>query len=366
MGYLYPMNKRPICFLSSLPPPNGGISTWTKKIVDSGLPDGTELLVCNTNINPGRAKLNIVTELSRTFRIMVRLSYQLIVNKPKLVHMSCSLSPIGVFRDLFFVIYVRLFRIPVVSHYRGNLIDFPGHYFYGLSGRALRSLVTSSEVNIVENLPSYKMINEMRLNPETLFLLPNFVEDSLISKEKKENFVSVSSRYRALFVGRITQNKGIKELLVVATHFPNIDFFLLGYLEQDVRAIIDSFPKNIILLGDVSPEVVPYEMKKSDFLLFPSYTEGFPLAVVEAMAVGLPVIATRVGGIPEMIDEGLGGLLVEPRDAGALSEAIRKLFSDRTLSEKMGEYNRKKCFQYYRYSVVIQQLISIYNNVLHK
>jgi glycosyltransferase involved in cell wall biosynthesis len=106
------------------------------------------------------------------------------------------------------------------------------------------------------------------------------------------------------------------------------------------------------------------EMAQSDFLIFPSYSEGFPLTVLEAMSLSLPVIATSVGALPEMVTEEEGGYLIPPRSADALISAIEKLIAHPEKMIAMGEFNKKKSFAQYRYSVVITQLLTIYNDIL--
>ena len=349
-----------------MPPPLGGIAVWTKKIVGEGLPDGSPISLIDTKIRGERNIFDKVffsaAEIIRTLNIFSALLYQLLFNSPKLIHLNCSLSTIGVFRELVCVKLAKLFRRPVVIHYHGNVRDFNNKRCRGLSGYALRQLVNNAAINIVANTPSLEQLQQQYAkNPASVVLLPNFVEDAIFNVEKP---ATNTTRPRAIFAGGITQAKGCAEILAIAAQLPAIDFHLFGKMHADMAEKFRQHPENIFLHGEVAHEVLLNEMRHSDFLLFPSWTEGFPLTVLEAMSLGIPVIATSVGGIPEMVNHGQGGFLVAPRDQDALIKAIQDLVASPEQLLAMGKFNQQKSFTQYRYSIVIARLVSIYQNIL--
>lgn len=362
------MKIKPILLISALPPPSGGIATWTQKILETGFPENIPVTLVDTKIRGSRhvaSRVSMsITEIVRNARIFFSMIYQLVMKRPRLVHLSCSLSPVGIFRDLMCAVLARLFMLPVVSHYRGNLPNFNGQRCFGLSQICLRALIRIASVNIVENQFSLTAIQQdSAYHSKLTFLLPNFVNDQVFHEpfEKKSTH---STRYRALYVGWITGTKGCREILAMAQQLSAVDFVLVGKMYADMEALFANPPPNIILLGAQDHPGVLQEMGRSDCLIFPTYSEGFPLSVVEAMSVGLPVISTKVGALPEMIDEGKGGYLVEPQAVDALVQALKKLLTHPELSISMGRYNREKSFREYRYSVVIQRLFDIYQHVL--
>jgi glycosyltransferase involved in cell wall biosynthesis len=364
------MRKKPILYISPLPPPQGGIAVWTKKILGEGLPDGNPIALVDTKIRGSRNIFDAVffsfAEVFRTTRIIGSLLYQLIFNNPKLIHLNCSLSVVGVFRDLICVKLAKLFRLPVVIHYHGNVQDFQSNRCRGLSGYALRELVKDAAINIVANTPSQQKLQLLYANsPDKILLLPNFIEDKIFEFEKPDKSQH-KTRPRAIFGGGITAAKGCAEILTIATQLPTIDFHLFGKMHTDMAPAFQNCPPNIFLHGEVKHDVLLNEMCMSDFLLFPSYTEGFPLTVLEAMSIGIPIIATNVGGIPEMVSEGKGGFLVAPRDVNALLTAIQKMFDHPEQMMVMGKYNKQKSFDRYRYSLVIARLLTIYNKILQE
>jgi L-malate glycosyltransferase len=357
-------SARKVLFLSSLPPPVGGISTWTKKIFDSGLPDGYVPSLVNINL-PNHCRVfkwqGPSHQLVRTVRIFWSLLWQLICHRPHIVHLNCSLSPVGIFRDLLCAFLVRLWKIPIISHYHGNVPDFPRTQYKGLSFRALSTLANVSHSNIVLNKGSlHCMSNIVTDEHSPPVVVPNFIEDDVFVY-RAVGRQAAHERLRILFIGWVTAIKGCREILEVARQLPEADFFLIGPLMADMQTPLQRRPVNVTLSGTLERPEVFRALCASDIFLFPSWTEGFPNAVLEAMAVGLPVVATRVGAIPEMIEDGKGGVLLEQADVASLVRALRTLMDDTSLRVAMGQFNREKSRVHYAYSVVISRLTALYS-----
>lgn len=101
----------------------------------------------------------------------------------------------------------------------------------------------------------------------------------------------------------------------------------------------------------------------ADLFLFASFQEGLPVAVMEAMACGLPIVASAIRGNTDLIDEGKGGFLVEPGDADGFAEAIRRILSDREQLERMKRYNLDKV-RAYSIGAVTEQMAELYRSVM--
>src|SRR5258705_4732124 len=113
------------------------------------------------------------------------------------------------------------------------------------------------------------------------------------------------------------------------------------------------------------PKIVDY-LSASDVLLLPSEQESFGLAALEAMACEVPVVASRVGGIPEVVTDGETGFLSEVGDVDKMADDAAKLLSDPTLRREMGKRARESAISRYRTDIVIPQYIDFYNRVLVK
>ena len=139
-----------------------------------------------------------------------------------------------------------------------------------------------------------------------------------------------------IYVGRIADTKGIRELVVASGQLlaKYADFKLVcigdGPALARLMALRERIDRNgaVVLPGSIAPEEVPAYLQTSDFMVFPSHSEGMPQAVLEAMDCGLPVVASRVGGVPEAVIDGQTGILVEPENAVGLCAAMERMILD--------------------------------------
>ena len=152
-----------------------------------------------------------------------------------------------------------------------------------------------------------------------------------------------------IMVSRIEREKGTRELAkacrgLFAKH-PEFRMVVVGggsaKAELETFANENDFADRLLILGDQPPKRIPKFLQAADLFVLPSYSEGMPQAVLEAMNCGLPVVGTNVGGIPEAVFDSDNGLLVEARNANALESAINHMISDPTFREKAGKRSRE-------------------------
>ena len=101
----------------------------------------------------------------------------------------------------------------------------------------------------------------------------------------------------------------------------------------------------------------------ADVLALPSWTEGLPLVVLEAMALGRPVVATTVGGTPELVSDGETGLLVPPRDVEALTAALKRVLDDGDLRRRLGEAGKRRVAERFSSEAMTRDVLAIYDEV---
>ena len=154
------------------------------------------------------------------------------------------------------------------------------------------------------------------------------------------------NRPRVVMVGRLADGKGFELLIEAADELRDQEasFCLVGegplYEALDEKIKARDLSDQVFLMGyrDDVPEV----LAASDILVLPSYREGTPRVITEAMASGLPVVATDIAGIPEQVADGVSGYLISTGDVSALTNALNTLLSDRQLRERMGEKGQKR------------------------
>ncbi len=182
---------------------------------------------------------------------------------------------------------------------------------------------------------------------------------------------------RILFLGSISYLKSpltlVKSLLLLIEKFPSLQVHLAGkvkethYFAQITRFIRKKkITESIKYLGLLSREKVLKEMEEASILVLPSHQETFPMSIAEAMAAGRPVVATRVGGIPEMIEEGKTGFLIESEDWRGLAEKISLLLRNESLRREMGKKSREKALKLYYPEIVARKTIEIYEKVINE
>jgi glycosyltransferase involved in cell wall biosynthesis len=111
---------------------------------------------------------------------------------------------------------------------------------------------------------------------------------------------------------------------------------------------------------------IPALLAQCDVCVLPSLSEGLPLAVLEAMAAGKPVVACAVGGVPELVADGQTGLLVPPADPQALAAAIRGLLSDPVLARQLAAAGQARVLQDFSIGAMVARITAIYEELLEK
>ena len=199
--------------------------------------------------------------------------------------------------------------------------------------------------------------------------MPNFIDFDWVP-ERSGIALRAGDRIKVIYTGRIWAPKGIAMIARVAERVPDADFQLVGDGPAESRdAFIRDLESRRLLDRVAVLEARPNKdvlalLADADVFFFPSLGEGMPNSVMEAMAVGLPVVASNVGAIPEMIDVPDGGMLLDPQDVDGFAQAIDHLRTHPELRIQMGRYNRMKAQRNYDYDVVVKRLCSIYDNVL--
>jgi teichuronic acid biosynthesis glycosyltransferase TuaC len=154
-----------------------------------------------------------------------------------------------------------------------------------------------------------------------------------------------AERVVGIYVGGLVETKGINELAAAAEPLlrKHPDFQLVCVGDGPSRATLSGLTDHqgrenaVVLPGRVAPDDVPHFLQAADFLVLPSYSEGMPQAVLEAMNCGLAVVATRVGGVPEAVLDGETGLLVEARDIEQLRTALERMIADERFRVAAGQ-----------------------------
>jgi glycosyltransferase involved in cell wall biosynthesis len=284
----------------------------------------------------------------------------------KIVHIHGSHSG-SFFRKLAaFWISKKIFGKKVIYHINASSYDL----FYNKAGNTTKKLVKymMREIDLLICVsPWWKNFYESNFDCKSITIVNNAVgePDNSVVESKDAQFISL------LFLGRVGNRKGIFDLLEVLSEHRDlfegkIKLFIGGDGEIDrLKEIIEKNKLGNIVeyIGWVDDKKKVSYLKKSDAYILPSYNEGLPVSILEAMSYGLPILSTRVGGTPEVLKTGENGFLFEPGDKQAMYEAINSLLQNRDLLAQYGKSSLIKVEPYLPASVAAQ-LINCYTPLL--
>jgi len=344
-----------LLIVGPLPPPLGGVQIVIDMQRHSSLAREFELHVVDTSKrrlrwaveNPTwKTPLYFVRDFSRLARALVRVRPDV-----ALVHAAPSLS---ILRDWVFMVAARLAGAKVVCHYHGTLhARFPSGETR--IGRAIGRLLMSAAHRVIVVGPTYQREMGKAWKRDNLAWAPNMADIALFRNLPADTPAPwlASGERAVLFVGRLSAPKGIYDLFdaiprVIERH-PEARFVLVGVAERDtmepvVRAEAErrGIGARVTFLGSLEGRDKAAAFVTSKMIVVPSWTEAFPLVIPEAMAAGLPVIATAVGAIPDFVKEGEDGFLVAARNPPELADRICRLLGDEGLRLRISERVRER------------------------
>ncbi len=377
------LNSRKLLLAGPLALPGtyiGGIAVLSAQMIHCwDLP--YELVTYNTNTvarDYGSVNRLNVTNVMRVLRNAKDLVRIILREQPGIVHFHTS-RHMALLKDLALVLLLRALGCAVVGHIHHASLPtlFVGQsaFFRRLQVLLLATcfnrIILLSE-NLKRELSSHLGGAARRRFESRSTVLYNFTE---LPEARRQAPRPISEARRLFFSGNVGQQKGVFDLLTAAAHLrsleiPAFELVLAGPFdspaegERLTRLISELRLENLVkLTGPVYGEQKKELFQSSDVFVLPSFGEGVPLSILEAMSYGLPVVATAVGGIPEILEPGQTGFLIAPGNPQALAEALSKLLRDPNLCSSMGAAGRRRIEQSYSPSSFLCQLESIYTGL---
>ena len=363
------MKKPRVLLAGHLAPPMGGIATFCQALLDSTLTDLVDLRFVQTSsrrralASSGKAtSLNIVEAL----RDWGRFFRACLVHRPDIAHI-CSAVGVSFLKNSLCVLFARVMARRVVLHPHCSFDRlYAGPPFWKwYCDRVFR---LSSDVVVLSK--EWLALRD-RLPGMKIHYLPNAIDIRPYQRVVSRRTRADSRQVRLLYMGHLGEVKGTGDLLeafkALAPGEYSFDLELVGDIlpgEDEARFAAAAGEaagpgKTVRLVPPVSGEDKLACFERADIFVFPSHYEGMPMAVLEAMAAGLPVVATAVGGIPELVEDGVNGVLVPPRAPKDLSLALDKLGRDLRLRSRMGGQNALES-QVHHIDLYAEKLAAIY------
>lgn len=355
-----------VVMLGPMPPLIGGMATVVNNLHKSSLAERCKLTVLNNGKTTPEDR-HLISGVASQLRLFAKLMITIRRQRAQILHLH-TCSGFTFWRDCTLMLLARMLRCQVVWHIHGGFFD---------KFVAEMSFCQKALIEIVFKMSSCIIVlsNEWlkRLSPILLTANWQIVSNGVMTPENVGRFSQTKQVF--LFVGNLSRQKGVDDLIVATAvacknGFRGIVHLAGGEtsLGQRMRAeaLIRRFnvQKQVKLLGIISGTKKIKALEQADCFVLPSYVEGLPIAILEGMSYGLPIISTRVGGIPEVITEGVEGLLVDPGNIQDLANAMLVLDQDSELRRKMGKAARNKFEEKYSIEHMVEKIYEIYRTIL--
>ncbi len=343
----------------------GGISSWVRNILSSEMVKEYSIDYVATKVDDSK-----MVKMGWAVRAIFIFFWKIWTSKAKLVHIHGS-HYASFYRKMVFILLAKIGRKKILFHCHGSRFDQFYHQGPNWQKILIRRILSFCNRVIILS-PYWETFFSEFLDSSRLVILENAIplnayQSVSVEERKKSNGPVI------LFAGEVGERKGIYDLLSVipdlVRQVPRITLLLAGNGELDkVRFVAESLniETHLQLTGWVPAEKMTQFYLQADLFVLPSYHEGMPMAILEAMACGLPVVSTRVGGIAELIKEGENGFLINPGDRQALLEALLVLLADPVLRENMALKNIQKVKDQYDMPGYLKKLKGLYREILEE
>lgn len=338
----------------------GGISTVLKMYLKTDMPSRYDIRFLVTHEDGTKFhKLGVM------LIGMVRFFFILLSKRPDIVHIHCGDVP-SPYRKLIFFMMSRLFKLKVVLHWHGG--NFFSQYTTasGFCKRRLQTLFEKSDVVICLSQSWTEGLGV--LFPESNRIV---VRNGILPPERTRiATMNSDGPTRIVFLGWLIPEKGLYDLLTVFDRLVKEGYDIHLAIggkgdEEKLNARISSsiLKDRIDYLGWIGDQQKDQLLQGSDIFVLPSYGEAMPMSILEAMAYGLPVVSTRVGAIPEQIEDVVSGFLLTPGDLEGLHDRLKTLILDRDLRIKMGQKGRLRIEEAFDIRRNCQAISQIYDQL---
>jgi glycosyltransferase involved in cell wall biosynthesis len=342
---------------------HGGISTVVQSYQKDNLL--TQLLFININTHSSENK----TKLSACilfFQSLLKILFYGVFFKLGIVHIHMA-SRGSYTRKSIILRLVHFFGAKTIIHLHGG--EFREFYNYECSNKKQKRIChmfNLADKVIVLSSQWLKWANTIVKDNSKLHIIYNSIHEVTLPQKNSTN-------QSVLFLGRLTHNKGTEDLInafsKIAINFPMAELHLGG--DGDINLYREKATKlgiinRVKFLGWISGDIKNQYLANATIYCLPSYNEGFPMGILEAMSANVAVIASTAGGIPDAITHQQEGLLIEAGDVEALAASLAALLKDDTLRKQYINAAQIKYQKNFSPNVIIPQLKNIYNELLEQ
>ncbi|WP_375089628.1 glycosyltransferase family 4 protein [Peribacillus sp. RS7] len=335
----------------------GGISAVNKTLLNSNRSAEDYVIKYIASYVDGSIFLKLFVAIKGLFQML----FLLLFFNPRIIHIH-SASRGSFRRKYFYYLLARAFNKKIIYHIHGA--EFAIYY-------AEASLFEKKKIiRVLENVDKVIALSNTWKN-NLLKIAPSSNVEVVHNPVNIKNFkakYNPSNEVNILFMGRLGKRKGVYDLLQaieeIIISYPFVKLYLCGDGEiNKVKEIIEkkNLSNNVFIPGWINNEEKIKYIQKSDIYILPSYNEGLPISILEAMAGSLPIISTKIGGIPEAVSQGENGYLFTPGNIKDMKMYLIKLIEDKPLRERLGKESLEICRNNFDIQIINKNIIKIYS-----
>lgn len=332
---------------------HGGVSGVVNNYYDAGLDKRIDLCYIGTMVD-GSKWMKLVCAVKAYFCFLIKLP------KYDIVHVNMA-SDASYYRKSVFIRTAGIYHKKIVIHqHGGSFMEFYEKDLSDAGRRRVKKLFSMGDAFLVLGTV-WKDFFGTIIERDRITVFPNAIQLPVLKKKQY-------GVHKILFLGRMCKEKGIGELLSVMPKirekYPDVHLYLGGIWEdQELQAESAALKDYVTDLGWIGGAAKQKYLQECDIFVMPSYFEGQPVSILEAMAYACGIVASKIGGIPDMIIEDETGIFVMPQDAKTLEEALCRLLADPELCRMLGENARRKIENEFSIEDNIKQLLTVYESI---
>lgn len=351
-----------ILVLGNFPPPTGGIGTCIEQMFNSRLSEKYDLIKFDTTKRHIFSYWYITKILIFVFNL-VRFSIVINTTKIRIIHFH-TCSNMGFWQPTIYLQIAKFFGKKTIFHMHGASFK----EFYQASDQKnkvkIRNILNKVDQIIVLS-EQWKKYYSILVESKKISVINNATEDIDYSKYRR---IYPKKTYICLFLSSICQRKGAYDLLLAFSKIKNKDIRLVfvGPIEDSNRFHSKINELNLAdrctIIGEIYGKKRFQYFASADCFILPSYAEGLPIAILEAMSFGLPIISSKVGAIPEVVTDE-NGILITPGKVAELISAINTLAQNKKLSNRMSKNNKLLIKQKYSLKIFSDKIQNVYEKL---
>ena len=296
-------------------------------------------------------------------------AYVLMIHKPDVVHIHSSFGP-SFYRKMPFIYMASWRKIPIVNHIHGA--DFDEFYVNAPEEKKAKIKKVYSKCNVLIALSEeWKQRLSQIVSEDRIEIIENY---SVLHEDALEERMQRKCNNTVLFLGELGKRKGCYDIPAVIAQvkksISSVKFILAGAGseadEKAIKKLIDEkgVSDNVEFPGWVRGDTKDKLLREADVFFLPSYNEGMPMSVLDAMGYGLPVVSTNVGGIPKIVHDGENGYCCDPGDVNRFAKRITKILLDGKERKSFGEASWKIVKERYSLEAHLNRIEQAYKQVL--